>query len=528
MSLLDVKNLHIGFGQKDVVHDISFSLEKGKTLSLIGESGSGKSVTALSITRLLPATAHVKGQITLDGQDVLNADETNLRQIRGQKIGMVFQEPMTSLNPLHSIEKQIAEKLIVHKGISRHDAQKQVCRLLDQVQLPRLKDRLKAYPHELSGGQRQRIMIAMALANNPSLLIADEPTTALDVTVQLQILRLLKEIQKSENMAMLFISHDLNLVEHISDDIIVMKDGVVQEAGKATTIFSEPKATYTKMLVAAQPGKRSDKPETPQHTLLEADKLAVEFPLTKSFFGKTKTVFRAVKDISFAVKHKQTLGIVGESGSGKTTLGLAVLRLLNASGRIKFKNKDILQLSQKQFLPLRKEIQIVFQDPYSALSPRMTVGDIIAEGLRIHFKDLTATDIDQRVCQALKDVEMDPEHRHRYPHEFSGGQRQRISIARALIMEPELIILDEPTSALDVSVQMSVLDLLRNLQDKKDLTYIFISHDLRVIRSISHTILVMKDGEIVESGDAEDVFKNPQHDYTKALFNAATLKGLAA
>jgi microcin C transport system ATP-binding protein len=412
--------------------------------------------------------------------------------------------------------------------MSRHDARKQVCDLLDQVQLPRLKDRLKAYPHELSGGQRQRIMIAMALANNPSLLIADEPTTALDVTVQLEILKLLKEIQKSQNMAMLFISHDLNLVEHISDDIIVMKDGIIQEAGKAKTIFSKPKAAYTKMLVAAQPGKLSIKPKTSKDAVLKADKLAVEFPMSKSFFGKTKTVFRAVKDVSFEVKHKQTLGIVGESGSGKTTLGLAVLRLLQASGNVKFKNEDILSLSQKQFLPLRKEIQIVFQDPYSVLSPRMTVGDIIAEGLRIHFKDLIPAEVDQRVCQALTDVEMNPEHRHRYPHEFSGGQRQRISIARALIMEPELIILDEPTSALDVSVQMSVLNLLRDLQDKKGLTYIFISHDLRVIRSISHTILVMKDGEIVESGNAEDVFKNPQHAYTKALFNAATLKGLAA
>lgn len=532
-SLLDVQNLSIDFQTKDgVFHaakDISFSINKGETLSLIGESGSGKSITALSILRLLPypMASHPSGKILYRGDDLLKIDDKRLRRARGEEIGMIFQEPMTSLNPLHTIEKQIAEPMIVHEGMSQKDARKRVMELLDLVQMGRLKSRLGAYPHELSGGQRQRVMIAMALTNNPSLLIADEPTTALDVTVQAEILKLLDELKKELDMAMLFISHDLNLVKTISDKVCVMKDGIIRESGTAKTVFSKPKDDYTKKLLAAEPSGTAIDVKNKQ-TLVKADHIDVKFAMDKSFFGKPKTYLHAVNDVSFDLNTGETLGIVGESGSGKTTLGMSLLKLQNYTGKVTFDGKPISELSKKKFLPIRKDIQVVFQDPFGSLSPRMSVGQIIAEGLTVHRKDLSKEQRDDMVIKVLKEVELDPAARHRYPHEFSGGQRQRISIARALVMEPKLIILDEPTSALDMSVQVSILDLLKKLQQEKGLTYIFISHDLRVVRAISHKILVMKDGKIVEQGSAKDVFETPKQDYTQKLFKAAFLEELSA
>ncbi|HCK32134.1 MAG TPA: microcin ABC transporter ATP-binding protein, partial [Rhodospirillaceae bacterium] len=440
---------------------------------------------------------------------------------------MIFQEPMTSLNPLHTIEKQIAEPMIVHEGMSQKDARKRVMELLDLVQMSRLKSRLNAYPHELSGGQRQRVMIAMTLTNDPSLLIADEPTTALDVTVQAEILKLLDELKKELDMAMLFISHDLNLVKTISDKVCVMKDGIIRESGTANTVFSKPKDDYTKKLLAAEPSGTAIEIKNKQ-TLVKADHIDVKFAMDKSFFGKTKNYLHAVNDVSFDLNTGETLGIVGESGSGKTTLGMSLLKLQNYTGKVTFDGKPISELSKKKFLPIRKDIQVVFQDPFGSLSPRMSVGQIIAEGLTVHRKDLSKEQRDDMVIKVLKEVELDPAARHRYPHEFSGGQRQRISIARALVMEPKLIILDEPTSALDMSVQVSILDLLKKLQQEKGLTYIFISHDLRVVRAISHKILVMKDGKIVEQGSAKDVFESPKQEYTQKLFKAAFLEELSA
>ncbi|MAZ00368.1 MAG: microcin ABC transporter ATP-binding protein [Micavibrio sp.] len=532
-SLLDVQNLSIDFQTKDgVFHaakDVSFSINKGETLSLIGESGSGKSITALSILKLLPypMASHPSGKILYKGDDLLKIDDKRLRRIRGEEIGMIFQEPMTSLNPLHTIEKQIAEPMIVHEGMSQKDARKRVMELLDLVQMSRLKSRLNAYPHELSGGQRQRVMIAMTLTNDPSLLIADEPTTALDVTVQAEILKLLDELKKELDMAMLFISHDLNLVKTISDKVCVMKDGIIRESGTANTVFSKPKDDYTKKLLAAEPSGTAIEIKNKQ-TLVKADHIDVKFAMDKSFFGKTKNYLHAVNDVSFDLNTGETLGIVGESGSGKTTLGMSLLKLQNYTGKVTFDGKPISELSKKKFLPIRKDIQVVFQDPFGSLSPRMSVGQIIAEGLTVHRKDLSKEQRDDMVIKVLKEVELDPAARHRYPHEFSGGQRQRISIARALVMEPKLIILDEPTSALDMSVQVSILDLLKKLQQEKGLTYIFISHDLRVVRAISHKILVMKDGKIVEQGSAKDVFESPKQEYTQKLFKAAFLEELSA
>jgi microcin C transport system ATP-binding protein len=532
-SLLDVQNLSIDFQTKDgVFHaakDVSFSINKGETLSLIGESGSGKSITALSILKLLPypMASHPSGKILYKGKDLLKIDDKGLRRVRGEEIGMIFQEPMTSLNPLQTIEKQIAEPMIVHEGMSQKDARNRVKELLDLVQMSRLKSRLNAYPHELSGGQRQRVMIAMALTNDPSLLIADEPTTALDVTVQAEILKLLDELKKELDMAMLFISHDLNLVKTISDKVCVMKDGIIRESGTAKTVFSKPKDDYTKKLLAAEPSGTAIDVRNKQ-TLINADHINVKFPMGKSFFGKPKSHLHAVNDVSFDLNTGETLGIVGESGSGKTTLGMSLLKLQHYTGKVTFDGKPISELSKKKFLPIRKDIQVVFQDPFGSLSPRMSVGQIIAEGLTVHRKDLSKEQRDDMVIKVLKEVELDPAARHRYPHEFSGGQRQRISIARALVMEPKLIILDEPTSALDMSVQVSILDLLKKLQQEKGLTYVFISHDLRVVRAISHKILVMKDGKIVEQGSAKDVFENPKQEYTQKLFKAAFLEELSA
>jgi microcin C transport system ATP-binding protein len=459
--------------------------------------------------------------ILLRGEELLNKGESFMRTVRGQEIGMIFQEPLTALNPLQTIEKQIAEPLFVHKKMERPAAKQRVLELLSLVGLDGLKDRLNAYPHELSGGQRQRVMIAMALANEPALLIADEPTTALDVTVQAQILQLLQDLKTRLNMGLLLITHDLSIVEHMADHVCVMEQGAIVEQGATADIFAQPQHPYTQKLLAAQPKGACVPFEKKAETLLEAKNIRVHFAKGKNFWGRTCSWVKAVDGIDVQLKAGQTLGIVGESGSGKSTLGMALLRLVKAQGRIVFAGQDVDRLSKAQLKALRADMQIVFQDPFGSLSPRMSVGQIIAEGLRVHQPDLSAAQRDLQVQQALTMVQMDPETRHRYPHEFSGGQRQRISIARALVLKPKLIILDEPTSALDVSVQAEIVDLLRALQEEHTLSYIFISHDLRVVKALAHDLIVMKDGRVVESGPAQNIFARPQEPYTQNLLAAA-------
>lgn len=526
--MLSIKNLSVDFrtpsGVFRAVDDVSFDIAKGETLALVGESGSGKSVTALSVMQLLPyplASHTDESSIVFDGQEVVGAQEKTLRAMRGRRIGMIFQEPQSSLNPLHTIEKQIGETLELHQGLDREQVRRRVCELLDLVGLPMLKSRLGAYPHELSGGQRQRVMIAMALANEPDLLIADEPTTALDVTVQAQILELLKDLQSKLGMALLLITHDLSIVEKMADRICVMKDGKLVEQNTTKKLFARPQHDYTKMLLNAQPKDNPPAQSKGADIILEGKDVKVHFPKDRSFWGKPKDWVRAVDGLDVEIRSGHTLGVVGESGSGKSTLGFALLRLLDGMGTVRFEGMDISHFGRKQMRPLRSKMQIVFQDPYGSLSPRMTVASIIGEGLKIHSPDLDARDRDERVVQALKDVHMDPKTRHRYPHEFSGGQRQRISIARAMVLHPKFVVLDEPTSALDVSVQAQIVDLLRELQDRHSLAYLFISHDLRVVRAMAHDLLVMKDGRVVESGPAEQIFRNPREEYTKALLDAA-------
>ncbi len=524
-NLIEIEDLAVEFvtGKQvqRVVEGVSLSIRKGETLALVGESGSGKSVTAHSILRLLPypLARHPAGSIRYDGQDLLKLNERELRCIRGNRIAMVFQEPMTSLNPLHSIEKQIAEVLALHKGLTGAAARTRVLELLELVGIPEPAKRLKAYPHELSGGQRQRVMIAMALANEPELLIADEPTTALDVTVQLKILQLLKELQAKLGMAMLLITHDLNLVRRIAHRVCVMQRGRVVEQASCEELFRAPQHPYTQELLSAEPsGQPAANPPGP--TMLEVDQLRVWFPIKQGFFQRTVDHVKAVDGIRFSLPQGQTLGIVGESGSGKSTLGLAILRLLGSQGDIRFQGQAIQSLSQKEVRPLRRQMQVVFQDPYGSLSPRMSVGQIVGEGLRIHgMGDEEAQE--QAIIDALVEVGLDPETRHRYPHEFSGGQRQRIAIARALVLKPALILLDEPTSALDRTVQRQVVELLRNLQRKYNLTYLFISHDLAVVRALSHQLMVVRQGQVVEQGDAASIFAAPQHSYTRQLLEAA-------
>lgn len=526
--ILQIKNLHVDFktpgGVFNAVKGISFDIHRGQTVALVGESGSGKSVSALAAMKLLPyplASHPHDSSIIFEGDELLNKGETYMRAIRGQQIGMIFQEPQSALNPLHTIEKQIAEVLKIHQGMSNDKARARVLELLDMVQLPRLKERLKAYPHELSGGQRQRIMIAMALANNPELLIADEPTTALDVTVQAQILELLQDLQKELDMAMLLITHDLSVVEKMADYVCVMRHGEMMEQSDAKSLFAKPQHDYTKMLLNTIPrGSVEPFPEDAP-TLVKGTGVKVHFPNKKNFFGKPVSYVKAVDEIDLTIRRGETLGVVGESGSGKSTLGMATLRLLQSQGKLHFDDIDLSEKNQKSMRPLRERMQIVFQDPYASLSPRMTVGQIIEEGLKLHRKDLSAEQRDKLVIKALEDVHMNPETRHRYPHEFSGGQRQRICIARAMVLNPEFVVLDEPTSALDVSVQAEVVDLLRELQKKHNLTYMFISHDLRVVRAMSHHVMVMKDGKVIEFGAAQEVFDNPKQDYTKALLDAA-------
>ena len=530
--LIDVRDLAVEFVSGElkqrVVENVNFSIKRGETLALVGESGSGKSVTAHSILRLLPypLARHPSGSIHYAGQDLLKLDENKLRKIRGNRIAMVFQEPMSSLNPLHCIEKQINEVLALHKGLTGKAATTRTLELLDLVGIPEPRKRLKAFPHELSGGQRQRVMIAMALANEPELLIADEPTTALDVTVQLKILELLKDLQARMGMSMLLISHDLNLVRRIAHRVCVMQRGQIVEQASCEQLFHAPQHSYTQELLGAEPsGKPVDLPAG--EPLLEVDDLRVWFPIKKGLLRRTVDYVKAVDGIDFSLPRGQTLGIVGESGSGKSTLGLAILRLLGSRGAIRFQGQALEGLSQHEVRPLRRQMQVVFQDPFGSLSPRMTVSMIVGEGLRIHRMG-TAAEQEQAIIEALLEVGLDPETRHRYPHEFSGGQRQRIAIARALVLKPALILLDEPTSALDRTVQRQVVELLRTLQAKYNLTYLFISHDLAVVRALSHQLIVVKEGQVVEQGPADAIFAAPQHLYTQQLLEAAFMAPAAA
>jgi len=525
--LLEVKDLSVTFAQgKDgplAVDHISFSLKRGRTLALVGESGSGKSITALSITRLLAATAarHPSGEIHFAGRNLLQLDEAELQKIRGKAITMVFQEPMTSLNPLHTIEQQIGEILHLHGSLDRSSARDQIIALLQEVGIADPALRLSAYPHQLSGGQRQRVMIAMALANRPDLFIADEPTTALDVTVQAQILKLLKDLQRRYGMAMLFITHDLGIVRKIADDVCVMQRGKIVEAGPVAEIFSHPTHAYTKALLAAEPKGEAIVTQPDAPVILRAEDMRIWFPIKRGFMRKTVGHVKAVDGLSLQLRAGQTLGIVGESGSGKTTLGLALIKLIRSQGLIEFDGARIDQLSAAQMRPLRAHMQIVFQDPFGSLSPRMSIADIVGEGLAIQRPELSYEERRDYVAHALADTGLDPQAMDRYPHEFSGGQRQRIAIARAMVLEPRCVVLDEPTSALDMSVQAQIVDLLRDLQRRRNLAYLFISHDLKVVRALANDLIVMRQGQIVESGPAVDIFSHPQHEYTKALFAAA-------
>ncbi|WP_041796018.1 ABC transporter ATP-binding protein [Pararhodospirillum photometricum] len=529
--LLRVENLSVSFetGVSSVaaVRDVSFSVARGETLALVGESGSGKSVSALSLLGLLPPQARTQGAVWLEGENLLTASEPRLQQIRGDRAAMIFQEPMTSLNPLHGIGRQIGEVLTLHKGLSGAALRTRVAELLHLVGLEALETRLSALPHELSGGQRQRVMIAMALANDPALLIADEPTTALDVTIQAQILALLDDLRRRFTMGLLFITHDLGLVRRLADRVAVMKDGAIVETGTTAEVFARPQAPYTRTLLASRPKGLPPPPDASAPVVLEAHDLKVHFPVKGGLFGRPRAWVRAVDGVSFQVRAGQTVGVVGESGSGKTTLGLAVLRLVAAQGRLVFLGRSLETLSARALRPVRRHMQIVFQDPFGALSPRLSIGEIVGEGLMVHGLARTPAEVRARVSQALQEVGLDPEAQDRYPHEFSGGQRQRVSIARALALTPSLIILDEPTSALDVTVQAQIVDLLRALQDRHKLAYVFISHDLRVVRALASEIMVMKNGQVVEAGPAETLFTRPAHPYTQALLQAALDPDLA-
>ncbi|TAU50836.1 ABC transporter ATP-binding protein [Rhizobium ruizarguesonis] len=525
--LLSVRDLSVAFHQGGetslAVDHISFDIAKGEVVALVGESGSGKSVSANSILRLLPypSASHPSGEILFKGKDLLKASERELREVRGNDITMIFQEPMTSLNPLHTIEKQIAEILALHQGLTGQSARQRVLELLNQVGIREPEKRLKAYPHELSGGQRQRVMIAMALANRPELLIADEPTTALDVTVQAQILELLRQLKAVHGMSMLFITHDLGIVRKFADRVCVMTKGKIVETGAVEDVFANPKHDYTRHLLASEPRGEPPLADPSKPMVMEGSDIRVWFPIKAGLMRRVVDHVKAVDGIDLSLRAGQTLGVVGESGSGKTTLGLALTRLISSQGRIAFVGKDIAGYSFSEMRPLRNQLQVVFQDPYGSLSPRMSVGDIVAEGLKVHERSLTAEERDQRVCWALEEVGLDPLTRWRYPHEFSGGQRQRIAIARAMVLKPRFVMLDEPTSALDMSVQAQVVDLLRDLQKKHDLAYLFISHDLKVVKALANDVIVMRFGKVVEQGPSADIFRTPKDDYTRALMAAA-------
>lgn len=525
--LLSVRDLSVAFRQNGedriAVDRVSFDIAEGETVALVGESGSGKSVSALSVLKLLPypSASHPTGEILFDGQDLMKASEPELRRVRGNDITMIFQEPMTSLNPLHTVERQIAEILKMHQGMGDQAARSRTLELLNEVGIREPEKRLASFPHQLSGGQRQRVMIAMALANKPKLLIADEPTTALDVTVQAQILELLADLKTAQGMSMLFITHDLGIVRKIADRVCVMNKGKIVETGPTKEIFDNPQHPYTKHLLAAEPKGEPPLADLSARKVMEGKDIRVWFPIKKGFMRKTVDHVKAVDGINVELRAGQTLGVVGESGSGKTTLGLALSRMISSQGEIRFDGTDIAKYSFSDMRPLRREMQIVFQDPFGSLSPRMTIADIIAEGLRVHEPKLSADERDARVVAALHEVNLDPESRFRYPHEFSGGQRQRIAIARAMVLNPKFVMLDEPTSALDMSVQAQVVDLLRDLQNKHDLAYLFISHDLKVVRALANDVLVMRNGKAVEYGTAHEIFTNPKTDYTKALMAAA-------
>jgi len=525
--LLSVRDLHVSFGrgarEVKAVRGVSFEINKGETVALVGESGSGKSVTALSILQLLPypLAHHPQGSIKFRGQELIGAPESTLRGIRGDDISMVFQEPMTSLNPLHAIEKQVNEVLILHKGLDRAKARLRTLELLRLVGIPEPEKRLAAYPHELSGGQRQRVMIAMALANDPDLLIADEPTTAVDVTIQAQLLKLLKEIQTKLGMALLLITHDLGIVRKMAARVNVMTEGLIVEQGPTARVFDNPQHEYTRRLLEAEPRGRPVKAAPDAPTVMSGEDIKVWFPIKAGVLRRVVDHVKAVDGISCDIREGHTVGIVGESGSGKTTLGLALLRLIQSQGAIRFDGTRIDSLSSREVRPRRRQMQIVFQDPYGSLSPRLSIGQIVAEGLRVHDLAKSEEEREAMIVQALEEVGIDPDARHRYPHEFSGGQRQRIAIARAMILKPRFVVLDEPTSALDMSVQAQIVDLLRDLQERYKLAYMFISHDLRVVRALADEVIVLKDGKVMEQGRADQIFDQPQHPYTRALMAAA-------
>jgi microcin C transport system ATP-binding protein len=525
--LLSVENLSVAFAQGAghtlAVDQVSFAIRPGETLALVGESGSGKSVSALSILKLLqyPAASHPSGRVLFEGRDLLAMDEDGLRKVRGNDITMIFQEPMTSLNPLHTVERQIGEILGLHKGLFGEKARARTLELLELVGIRNASERLEAYPHQLSGGQRQRVMIAMALANEPKLLIADEPTTALDVTVQAQILKLMKELQTRLGMAMLFITHDLGIVRRIADEVCVMLKGQVVEQGKVADVFAHPQHAYTQRLLAAEPKGRPDPVPADAAEVLSAGPMKIWFPIRRGFLRRTVGHVKAVDGVSIRIRKGETVGVVGESGSGKTTLGLAILRLIASEGPIMFLGDSVQGLTHKHMRPKRRAMQVVFQDPYGSLSPRLSVAGIIEEGLLVQEPGMGWEERRAAVAEALVDVGLDPAAMDRYPHEFSGGQRQRIAIARAMALKPGFVVLDEPTSALDMSVQAQIVELLRDLQRKRGLAYMFISHDLKVVRALSHRVLVMQNGQVVEEGEAEQMFASPRTDYTRALFAAA-------
>lgn len=524
--LLSIQNLSVAFPQGDLLHqvvsDVSLTIDAGETLALVGESGSGKSVTALSVLRLLPVVSYPQGDILFAGQSLLHAPESQLRRVRGNHISMIFQEPMVSLNPLHSIEKQLAEVLSLHRGMRREAARSEIISCLDRVGIRNAKSRLGDFPHQLSGGERQRVMIAMAVLTQPKLLIADEPTTALDVSVQAQILRLLDELKQELGMAMLFITHNLKIVRQLADTVAVMQQGRVVEQQPRSALFSQPQHAYTRQLLQAEPQGRPQPVAPHQPVLLEVKNLSVSFAQKRGLLRRTTSEKRAVNQLSFSLRRGESLGVVGESGSGKSTTGLALLRLLSSQGEILFDGQPLHRFNRRQMLPFRSRIQVVFQDPFSALNPRFNVTQIIAEGLLIHQK-LTEQQREQRVIAAMQEVGLDPETRHRYPGEFSGGQRQRIAIARALILQPELLILDEPTSSLDKSVQAQILAILADLQQRLGLSYLFISHDLQVVRTLCHQLIVLREGKVVEQGSCEAIFSAPAHTYTQELLSLSAL-----
>ncbi|MGO4852635.1 ABC transporter ATP-binding protein [Phaeovulum sp. W22_SRMD_FR3] len=523
-AVLEVKDLRIGFrqegGESLAVKGVSFAVHKGETVALVGESGSGKSVTALSTVALLGESARLSGSITYLGQEMVGASPALLRKVRGNDISFIFQEPMTSLNPLHTLEKQIGESLALHQGLQGAAARARIIELLEKVGIDHAERRLQDYPHQLSGGQRQRVMIAMALANGPELLIADEPTTALDVTIQAQILELLAELKRSEGMSLLFISHDLGVVRRIADRVCVMQGGEIVETGPVEEIFANPQHPYTRKLLAAEPKGLAGPVDDNAPEILSAQELKIWFPIQRGLLRKTVGYVKAVNAATLSVRAGETLGIVGESGSGKTTLALALMRLIGSDGPVVFMGRDISKIPARDLRGVRRDMQIVFQDPFGSLSPRMTIEQIIAEGLGVHGVEPGRNRRDM-VAEIMQEVGLDPASMSRYPHEFSGGQRQRIAIARAMILRPKVVVLDEPTSALDMTVQVQIVELLRDLQAKYGLAYLFISHDLRVVKALAHKVMVMKDGDVVEAGPAAELFAAPKSAYTRALLAAA-------